>query len=386
MLARLAGGLALVLALAALVPASAAARFQLGIQDDNAFVTAPAAGRAQAFNYAGQLGVTWLKMTLGWDGYHGYGLHPYDVAVNQARAHGWTVQLMITGSPWYSSRGSYLPYLNPSPGRFATFVSHVVRHFRGRVRFYSLWNEPNLYIYLSPHSRAPAIYHSLFRQGYAAAKDADPAAQVLIGEMSPVRGSLDFLASVLDRGGLVADGFAHHPYQFALVPPGRPEPSYLGISNTSMVAGTLRRLAREGWLRTPAGGTLPLYFTEFGYPRPGSYYGYFSEGQRAVWAVEAIRLARRQRARVMVWYQLFRGLGRAGPRTWDTGLLSVNGFQWPVYRALVRDRYYLTGTRPPPPRPPPRQPAPAPPPPRPRPPPQQTPPCTAGLICAPSPV
>src|SRR5436305_15224104 len=114
MLARLAGGLALLLALAALVPASAAARFQLGIQDDNAVVTAPAVDRAQAFDYANQLGVTWLKITMGWDGYRGYGLRPYDVAVNAALARGWTVQLMITGSPWYSSRGSYLPYRNPS--------------------------------------------------------------------------------------------------------------------------------------------------------------------------------------------------------------------------------------------------------------------------------
>jgi hypothetical protein len=370
---RLAGALAVCAAVAAAAPTGAAARFQVGIQDDNAFVAGGPFERARAFAYAERLGATWLKIGLGWDGYRGDGFRPYDEAVNAARARGWTVQLQVTGSPWYSSRGSYLPYRDPNPARFGTFVQSVARHFRGRVAYYSLWNEPNLFLYLSPRSRAPDLFHDLFGAGYRAVKRADPRAQVLIGEMAPGRSSLAFLAQAARRG-IVADGLAHHPYQFSLVRPGRPDRRYLGISNTSLVVRTLRDLAAAHRLRTPAGRALPLYFTEFGYPRPGAFYGVFSEAQRAQWAVDAFRLAKRQEARVMVYYQLFRKAGRARATTWDTGLLSPDGAEWPIFQALEAARYPLTGTRPPPPAPPPSPPPPSPPPPQP-PPPQPPPPC-----------
>lgn len=353
----------------ALAPAAHATPFQVGIQDDNAFVTTSYFDRERAFAYADALGVRWLKIQLGWDGYASAGFRPYDAAINDARFRGWTVQLQLTGSPWYSGRRSYLPYVNPNPARFATFVSTVVRHFRGRVAYYSLWNEPNLYLYLSPHRKAPQLFHDLFTAGYRAAKRADPRAQVLIGEMAPTPGSLKFLDQAAERG-IVADGFAHHPYQFSVVRPGAPDRRYLGISNTAIVQRTLRVLARRHRLRTPAGRALPLYFTEFGYPRPGAYYGYFSEIRRALWTVEAFRLAKRQGARVMVYYQLFSKGGKTRTGLWDTGLIAPDGREYPIYRSLVAARYPLTGTRPPPPAPRP----PPPPPPQPQPQRQQSPP------------
>jgi hypothetical protein len=387
MIRRLAGCLAVALALAAAAPAVASARFQVGIQDDASFTSRSAFDRVRAFAYADQMGVTWLKLTLGWDGYHTLGFRPYDTAVDEALARGWNVQLMLTGSPWYSSRHSWLPNKDPKPGRFGTFVATVVRHFRGRVKFYSLWDEPNLFLYLGPHSRAHVIFWRLFKAGYRAAKRADPAATVLLGEMAPGRGSLDFLKRVTDQGPLVADGYAHHPYQFTLVPPGQPEKRYLGISNTDVVVRTLAQLAAKHRLNTPDGGRLPLYFTEFGYPRPGAMYGAFSEAQRARFAVAAFRLAKQQGARVLVYYQLYRQRGGARRNLWDTGLLSPGGFEFPIYRALVADRFRLTGTRPkpapqPPASPPPEQsPPPDQSPPSDQPPQQPPPTCTVPPLC-----
>jgi hypothetical protein len=377
MLRRHLSALACAIALLIFAPASAGA-FQIGIQDDNAFVAATPAGRAHAFAHAERLGVTWLKITLGWDGYRSDGFKPYDAAVNEARARGWTVHLQLTGSPWYSSRRSFLPHRDPSPARFGTFVSRVASHFKGRVQYYSMWNEPNLYLFLSPRKRAPSLFRRLFRAGYRAAKRADPAAKVLIGELAPGRGALSFLSEAAKRP-IVADGYAHHPYQFTLVAPGNRDRRYLGISNTPKVRRALRELARARRLRTPAGGPLPLYFTEFGYPRPGAYYGRFSEVIRASWTLRAFRLAKLQGSAVMVYYQLFHARPRTSKKVWDTGLLPFYGAESLVYRYLVGARYELTGTRPapsppPPPPPPPSQPPPPPPKPCPLPPP---------LICGP---
>jgi len=234
-----------------------------------------------------------------------------------------------------------MSYFRPSPARFATFAATVARHFRGRVRSYGLWNEPNLSLYLSPVREAPYIYRRLFTAGYRAVKRADPRALVLIGELAPGGQALTFLDRV--SRGLVADGFAHHPYQLTRTPPGARETYYVGISNVPAMRITLARLARQRRLRTPRGAPLPIWFTEFGYPRPGAYYGVFSEYLRARYSVLAFQVAKRSGVRLMTWYQLYREPGPARSRQWDTGLLSPNGYQWPVYRSLVGARRSLIG-------------------------------------------
>jgi len=136
---------------------------------------------------------------------------------------------------------------------------------------------------------------------------------------------------------LRADGFAHHPYQFSRVAPGARDTRYFGISNIAKMNALLRWLAREHRLRTPAGQPLPIYFTKFGYPRQGAYYGfsYFTEARRADWVVKAFRVARRAGVRLMTYYQLWRKAGPTRSKSWDTGLLDPDGTEYPIYSALV---------------------------------------------------
>jgi len=335
-------GLLVALALPLALPGSASA-FQIGMRDDQAFVYVDAPTREVNFDRAQMLGTTWITINVLWHHYAQYGLAPYDDAVNEARSRGMAVHMVLTGNPSYirGPGASYLSYYRPHIGRFTTFAASVARHFRGRVTYYSIWNEPNLSLYLSPVREAPYIYRRLYVSGRAAIKRADPRAYVLIGELSPSGQALRFL----DRAsqGLVSDGLAHHPYQLTRVPPGARETWYLGISNVGAIRATLLRLARERRLRTPRGTPLPLYFTEFGYPRPGAYYGYFSEAMSARYSVLAYQLAKRSGARVMAWYQLYRRPGPPQARLWDTGLLSTDGYQWPVFRSLAGARNSLVG-------------------------------------------
>jgi hypothetical protein len=332
-------------------PASADA-FQIGIQDDGAFVSAPAAKRAKALDHAHGMGVTYLRITMVWAGFRNDGFAPYDAAINEARKRGMTVQLTVTGNPKFTTRGrGYLGYRNPSPSRYARWIGRVARHFRGRVAAYSVWNEPNLIDYLSPQivgRRAVGhiIYARLVRAGYRAVKRADPRAKVLIGETAPSNLPLRFIerAARALPGGLRADGWAQHPYQFVKSPPALPQRRYSGgISNVRAMKATMRRLARTGKLRTGSGAPLPIYFTEFGYPRPGAYYGFFSEALRNRYTLEAFRLAKRSGAKVMVWYQLYNNPGRARAHVWDTGLIGADGRQSSLYKRLVAARASLAG-------------------------------------------
>lgn len=312
--------------------------FTVGIEDNDAFVYAAPEQRILAFDQAAAFGTSWLKLNLEAHMLYDVGYGAFDAAVNEARARGWTVQLNVTGNPFYIHNRRTLGHYRPSPGRFATLMSAVARHFRGRVRFYSLWNEPNLTGYLDPQRDGPRIFHDLFAAGYRAVKRADPRAKVLIGEMAPGGRSLKFFDRAMRTGKpLRADGFAHHPYQFTRAAPGQPDSRYVGISNIPKVKSLLGGLARDRRLRTPSGQALPIYFTEFGYPRQGAYYGYpyFTEARRADWSVKAFRLARRSGVRLMTWYQLWRKTGRPRAKRWDTGLLGRDGTEYPVYRALV---------------------------------------------------
>jgi hypothetical protein len=343
--------LLLACALALALP-SAANAFQIGMQDDGAFVAADPADRTRALDYAHDMGVTYLRITLVWEAFRNDGFEPYDAAIDEARDKGMDVQLTVTGNPKFTARGrGYVGYDNPDPDRYGRWIGAVARHFKGRVRYYSLWNEPNLHDFLAPQvtgrrAVGHTIYARLARTGYRAVKRADPDAKVLVGESAPSGHPLRFIERAANAlpGGLVADGFAQHAYQFVKVAPGRPQAKYSGgISNLSTINQTLRRLAREGKLHTRTGDALPVYLTEFGYPRPGAYYGFFSERLRADYTLRAFRFAKRSGAEVLVWYQLFNHDGRARKQLWDTGLIGSNGQLSSLYKQLVAERLSLAG-------------------------------------------
>jgi hypothetical protein len=135
-----------------------------------------------------------------------------------------------------------------------------------RVEFWSMWNEPNLEIFLKPQRRAGrpvggALYRQLFlagRQGLRVAGHGSDT--VLVGETAPSGGRrgtppLEFIGQVLARGGIGADGWAHHPYD----PGGSP----LASSSRKLLSiPALNRLSRA--LRRGQGVPLPVYVTEYG--------------------------------------------------------------------------------------------------------------------------
>src|SRR5204863_9607900 len=131
----------------------------------------------------------------------------------------------------------------PDAHAFGRFARAAALHFRGQVRRYSIWNEPNHDAWLTPAADAPAIYRRLYVAGWSAIKAADSRAQVLFGETGAYAepgqvAPLAFLRAVACRGcpELHADGYAHHPYEFT----DPPEYSFPGPDNVTI--GTLGRL------------------------------------------------------------------------------------------------------------------------------------------------
>lgn len=143
------------------------------------------------------------------------------------------VQLLY-GNPMYTSPAGKLPdAIVPEPGGFhnpdrslysvfwaprtpeqiAAFVKYVrfvVGHFRGRIRYYALWNEQDI-DYWNPLPD-PEAYGRLLKAFVPAVHGADPQAQVIYGgQADPTR---DFARRALDACGCAAgiDVFAYHTY------------------------------------------------------------------------------------------------------------------------------------------------------------------------------
>jgi hypothetical protein len=350
---------ALLAALIALIVAGAAAqtasaRTAIAIQDDSVFLNGgfPKYKLAQGYPQAKALGVTWVRFNIIWGDYkasckkHGNRncFAPWDAAVNNARQFGVNPQITIAGTPQYEPRADkWLSWNRPPASRFKSFVTLVAKHFKGRVFRYSLWDEPNLPRWITPYQQAPRIYRSLVLAGYSAVKRVDRRAAVLIGEFTSANDPITFLQRM--GGGVKADGVAWHPFEFFSAPGSkiirrRPRRfSFIGINSTPWIQSTLRQLARQRRIRTPGGGPLPLYYTEFGYQSAGRYR--MSESRRKVWALKAMRLVARFKVREMLWYQLVHN--RSFGDVWDSGLVSNRGATDATYRNLRSHRRSYAG-------------------------------------------
>jgi hypothetical protein len=344
----------------------AAPKMELAVADEGVQYLAPTdPKRLAAFARAKELGVTHWRVAMVWlrnaDGSTHLDFAAKDAFVDDLRANGFTVQMTITGAiaDWATfdaARGpSGIVLDSADVDEFTRFVRAVVQHYKGRVRRYSIWNEPNLagfllagptradveqYLRLKKTDRRAAgrlfkkkilpanarRFREIHEKGYAAVKAADPSAQVLFGELCPHNG-FSFTRLVARRGTkLRADGFALHPYQFDVKPESSRgvKTSYMGIGRLRQVRNLLVHLARQRRLATPAGRALPIYATEFGYRKAE-----MSESRRALWLPRAYEVARKAGVRQMCHYLVVPGFD-------DMSLLDERSEPTPTFDALVR--------------------------------------------------
>ena len=376
-------------AVAAVGPQSAAAMrgMEVAVQDDLLFLHRGAAAgpymdRDTAFGKMRAMQGSALRVNVLWthavadDQEHlkrkprrvRYDWAPYESLVDLARGYGVRVQFSLTGPApaWGTPTGEVARGHNrPKARYYARFVRAVARRFKGKVRRYSLWNEPNWSSWLAPQRQAARRYRRLYQLGYRAIKRADPRAHVLFGELVPYASKhsiapLEFVRKVacVDRdyrptrlarrnrrasplsgkrcagGSLKADGFAHHPYEFKRRPrlARRPARDDVSLGALGRLTRALDRLERSRALVPRRRAWLPLYLTEFGYFRSGARR--ISERRRAKWSVEGYRLAQRHRRVKQLLYYVF--VRPPGGTFFDLSLLDWDGRETRTYRALAR--------------------------------------------------
>jgi hypothetical protein len=271
-------------------------KLEIALQDDAVFLNRSYYDRDRALAQAQQMDVTRLRVLVVWARVPGadpdaksapskpaYDWAAYDSLIDDAAKHGIRLQLDLSGpAPAWATGNHKQGIVRPDSAKFGAFAREAAEHFKGRVDRYSIWNEPNYVSWLAPQSEEPTLYRSLYTHAYAAIKRADPEAKVLIGETAPYAeknralAPLEFLRKVACRtpiyapatqcAPLRADGYAHHPYEFA----NPPQAPYPGADNVTVgtlgrLTTALDRLAQVKALITPQGKALDVYLTEFGY-------------------------------------------------------------------------------------------------------------------------
>jgi hypothetical protein len=364
-------------ALGAAAPAThAAPGMEVGLQDDPVFLQRDYYDRDIALVQARDMGVTRLRVNLGWARALGqqanlrsapsapaYDFSLWDDLIDAAAAYGIRVQLtIIPPAPAFATGDRRVGEERPNPRLFGRFVRTAAEHFRGRIDRYAIWNEPNHVGWLTPQSSAVSQYRELYREGYAAIKRADGAAQVLIGELVPYQNRrrssspLSFLRDltctrttagvpglksyrVRRRGScpvLRADGVAHHPYDYQ----GPPERSYPGTDNVTIgtlarMTTTLDAMAKVRALATPKRKTVPVFLTEFGYFGAGRFM--HPDVRRASYLRRAFQIAQRNPlVRQVVQYLLVRPPRRYTGGYFDMSVIEQDGTPLAPYKALAK--------------------------------------------------
>ena len=354
-------------------PASAGKRMEVALADDPVFLQQAYYNRDQALQRARQLGVTRIRVMVTWAavlGKQGQSTEPpaqpayywgwYESLIDAAASNGIRVQLVLAPpAPAFATGDKQVGVTRPDPKLFGDFARAAAERFQGRVDRYSIWNEPNHDGWLRPSAEAPARYRALYQSAYAAIKSVDKRAAVLFGETAPYKGTramapLAFLRRTAcvttkykpdskclnalppeARAPLLADGYAHHPYDFQH----DPTYGYRGSDNVTMgtlprLTTALSRLARAGVLSAGRKKAPPLYLTEFGYFASGKRAT--PEKKRAKWLPRAFDVARRNaRVKQMLHYGLVAPPPQQSGAAFDFGLLTTDGTQRPAYAPLA---------------------------------------------------
>jgi hypothetical protein len=222
----------------------------------------------------------------------GYGFGVYDDFMRAAAERGLKVLVTVSGpAPAWATTADGAPEVGP----FGKFARAVASRFSGHfdpgggalpgASLWSVWNEPNLSLFLVPQYRgadpySPILYRELYLAAQRSIEAADPGTPLLIGETAPT-GSTDSVDPILFAEGVLcltpasqdqgtcrngghidAIGWSTHPYGTEGQAPFQPPPrqGLVTLPSLANLESVLDRAADAGQVAQD----LPVYITEYG--------------------------------------------------------------------------------------------------------------------------
>jgi hypothetical protein len=274
-----------------------------------------------------------------------YKLNDVDEIVRNAQVRGMEVLITIWGTPAWANGKKGPAYLPTKMADFRNFARALASRYSGRyagypfVRFYGVWNESNIGVFLQPQFNAkgrivgPAAYAKLAAAGYAGIKSGNAKALVAIGETSSTgrdkksKGTdtvapATFARMVAEANPkLKFDAWAQHPYPYPVNMKATQKVRYPNVNLPSLPQF---EKDLDKWFKRK---NIPIWITEYGHEtRPGEPKG-VTEGQQALYMSQAIAMAKADpRVQMFVWFVFQDSAGSL----WQSGVYRPSGAAKPA--------------------------------------------------------
>lgn len=332
-----------VFSLALLAPggASASPHVQYGVQDDAWLVYGPEAP-AKRIQILQRLGVDVVRLTLRWDTVaqsapadprdpddpaYDWGL--YDSILQRLSAAHISVLLSLWGTPPWANGEEGPNFLPKDATALASFAYAASKKYPWITRW-TVWNEPNLRLFLIPNS--PRLYVTrLLNPAYRALKSANRRNLVAGGVTSPRKTPSGVSPIAWIRGMRAAhallDAYAQNPYP---VRPGETPTSGGCWRCTEVTMATLPKLITE--VKRDFGTRTRIWLTEYGYNSkpPSKWLGVSNALQARYVAEAALRAYLSSRVDLLIHF-LVRDEPNA--RRWTSGFYTSRGRVKPSFNA-----------------------------------------------------
>jgi len=166
-----------------------------------------------------EAGFGWVKQNIGWREVEGAAKGSFDWSrvdwiVAECNKLGLDLLVRIDHQPKWAG-GNYRT--NGPPANYADladFLRVMASRYRGRVRAYQIWNEPNLAREWGGYPPSAAQYVALLKEAYQAVKQSDPGAVVISAGLTPTGTYSDiavpddvYLAQMYQAMGGNSDGY-----------------------------------------------------------------------------------------------------------------------------------------------------------------------------------
>jgi len=140
-------------------------------------------------------GLTWVKQQFAWRDIEGAGKGKFvwnnaDQAVNLSNAKKIDILARVDNAPDWAAPGCFSAAkktMGPAKNMqdWLDFLTAFVTRYKGRIRAYEIWNEPNLAREWCSQPPNPAAYAALLKASYAKIKSIDPNAMIVSAGLTP---------------------------------------------------------------------------------------------------------------------------------------------------------------------------------------------------------
>lgn len=252
----------------------------------------------RTFEMVREMGASWVVEYFLWASHEPVrGIYDWshaDLVVDHAVNQGLTVIARLGYVPEWARPARTTPLYLDGAGYddFARFAAAFVTHFRGRVRYIVIWNEPNLSQEWGYRLPDPAGYAELLRQTATAVRAANPDVTILAGALAPTlapagsewgMNDLDFLQAMYDAGAAPAfDALSVHAYGWRFPPDEPASPDALNLARVELLREIMVRNGDEN---------KPVLITEGGWNDHPRWTKAVRPAERAAYTVAAYQKA-----------------------------------------------------------------------------------------------